>query len=108
MLNFAGAHKAMSCVIAIARQAIWNVSRSGEECAHDEAVRLEQVNLAERQLQTLLAERGEAGFVSIMHKDVWHFFCGQVSVASCSGSCRHQLACQLVLQFVSVTVFVSL
>lgn len=82
MLNMVEADKAMSCVVSTAKEAICNVHRSGEECALDEARRQEQVEYFERQLQTLLADRGEAGFSSTMQEDNWRFFCGQVSISS--------------------------
>ena len=80
ILNLVEADKAMSCVVSIAKEAIAHCS--GEECARDEAGRQEQVDHFERQLQTLLAARGAAGFDTLMCEDKWRSFCGQVSISS--------------------------
>ena len=81
-LKWVRARQAMRFVVSTARDAICSVYRSGEECANDEALRVEEVDYAERELQALLASRDDAGFDSLIHEPYWHFYSGQVSVSS--------------------------
>ena len=81
-LRWVVAPQAMTCVISTARGALRYAHQLGEECAQDEARRLEELSFAEGQLQTLLASRGEAAFDSLMYERYWHFYCGKVGVSS--------------------------
>lgn len=94
-LRWVRAHQAMSCVTSTARDAMRNVHQSGEECAHDEALRLEELSYAERELQTLLASSGEETFPSPMNEGYWQFYCGKVSVSSLTPCQQAWLVCIL-------------
>ena len=107
MLRWAQAYKAMTCVIAMAQDAIRDAHRPGEESANDEARRMVHLGSAEcRLLQTVLAARNGAPFESSIDQDCWWFYCGHVSASSylfCScvdrprspGRCNQQPACHL-------------
>ena len=81
-LRWVRADQAMSCVASTARDAIRHVHESGEECARDEALRLEELRFTERQLQSLLAAKGGEALDSLIHKEHWQFYCGKVSASS--------------------------
>lgn len=81
-LRWVRADQAMSCVVSSARDAIRHVHESGEESAHDEALRMEELGYTESWLQTLLASRGGTAFDPLVREEYWLFYCGKVRLSS--------------------------